>query len=62
MNDYNFYYSSIMFMLVRSNDFKRKVSNTCPTRWADGSECSFADDASNKASMEIDRLRDLDLI
>lgn len=49
-------------MIIRYPDFKRKVSNTCPTIWADGSKCLFADDASNKASMEIDRLRDLDLI
>ena len=62
MNKYNFYYSSIMFMLVRSNDFKRKVSNTCPTRWADGKECPFADDALNKAFMEVERLRDLELL
>ena len=62
MKRYNFYYLEIMHMIIRYSDFKRKVSNTCPTRWADGSKCSFADDASNKASMEIDRLIDLELI
>lgn len=59
---YNFYYLEIMNMIIRHPDFKRKVSNTCPTIWADGSKCSFADDASNKAFMEVERLRDLDLI
>lgn len=59
---YNFYYLEIMNLIIRCSGFKNKVKSTCPTMWADGSECSFADDASNKASMEVDRLRDLDLI
>lgn len=59
---YNFYYLEIMNMIIGHPDFKRKVSNTCPTIWADGNKCSFADDASNKAFMEVERLRDLDLI
>lgn len=59
---YNFYYLEIMNMIIRSPDFQKKSENTCPTIWADGSKCSFADDVSNKASMEVDRLRDLELI
>lgn len=59
---YDLYYITIMHLIIRCAGFQNKVQNTCPTMWADGSECSFADDASNKASMEVDRLRDLDLI
>lgn len=62
MNKYNFYYLEIMHLIIRCPTFQKKAQETCPTIWADGSECSFADDVSNKASMEIDRLRDLDLI
>ena len=51
-----------MHLIIRCAGFKDKVEKTCPTMWADGSECSFADDASNKASMELDRLIDLELI
>lgn len=59
---YDLYYITIMHLIIRCSGFQKKAERTCPTRWSDGSECSFADDASNKASMEIDRLRDLDLI
>lgn len=59
---YNLYYITIMHLIIRCEGFQDKVERTCPTMWADGSKCSFADDASNKASMEVDRLRDLDLI
>ena len=51
-----------MHLIIRCSGFKNKVERTCPTIWADGSECSFADDISNKASMEVDRLIDLELI
>lgn len=59
---YDLYYITIMHLIIRCAGFKDKVERTCPTMWADGSECSFADDASNKASMELDRLIDLELI
>lgn len=59
---YNFYYLEIMHLIIKSQDFQKKAENTCPTMWADGSKCSFADDISNKASMEVDRLIDLELI
>ena len=62
MKRYNFYYNNILLMIARNPDFQKKAGNTCPTIWADGSECSFADDISNKASMEVDRLIDLELI
>lgn len=51
-----------MHLIIRCSGFQKKAENTCPTMWADGSRCSFADDVSNKASMEIDRLIDLELI
>lgn len=59
---YNFYYLEVMHLIIKSQDFQKKAENTCPTMWADGSKCSFADDISNKASMEVDRLIDLELI
>ena len=59
---YNFYYREIMHLIIKNPDFQKKAENTCPTMWADGSKCSFADDISNKASMEVDRLIDLELI
>ena len=58
---YNFYYREIMHLIIKCPDFQKKAENTCPT-WADGRKCSFADDISNKASMEVDRLIDLELI
>lgn len=59
---HNFYYNSILLIITRYPSFQKKAQNTCPTRWADGNRCSFADDVLNKASMEIDRLIDLELI
>lgn len=59
---YNFYYREIMHLIIKNPDFQKKAENTCPTMWADGRKCSFADDISNKASMEVDRLIDLELI
>lgn len=59
---YNFYYLEVMNLIIKCPDFQKKAENTCPTMWADGSKCSFADDISNKASMEVDRLIDLELI
>ena len=59
---YNFYYREIMHLIIKNPDFQKKAENTCPTMWADGSKCTFADDISNKASMEVDRLIDLELI
>ena len=51
-----------MMLIIGNAAFQKKAENTCPTIWPDGSKCSFADDVSNKASMEIDRLIDLELI
>lgn len=62
MKKYNFYYNSILLMIARNPDFQKKAQETCLTIWADGNKCSFADDVSNKASMEVDRLIDLELI
>ena len=59
---YKFYYREIMHLIIKYPDFQKKAENICPTIWADGSKCSFADDISNKASMEVDRLIDLELI
>lgn len=57
-----FYYCSILQLIASNKDFHKKCMNSCPTMWADGTICSIADDISNKASMEIDWLIDLDLI
>ena len=59
---YNFYYLEIMHLIIRCPTFQKKAQETCPTIWANGNKCSFADDVSNKASMEVDRLIDLELI
>lgn len=57
-----FYYCTILNMIAQNKNFKENCMNSCPTMWSDGTKCSIADDISNKASMEVDFLIDLDLI
>ena len=59
---YKFYYCSVLQLIANNKEFQDKASCTCPTMWGDGTKCSIADDISNKASMEVDFLIDLDLI
>ena len=60
MND--FYFNTIMYLIAKYPGFQNKVENTCPTRWADNTVCSPADDTLNKAFMETELLVELDLI
>ena len=62
MEKYWLYYTTIMNLIIRYPRFQDKVVRTCPTMWADGSKCSFADDVSNKAFLEVERLICLDFI
>ena len=57
-----FYYRTVLQLIASNKDFQEKSMNSCPTMWSNGTKCSIADDISNKASMEVDFLIDLDLI
>lgn len=57
-----FYYCTVLQLIASNKDFQESCMNSCPTMWGDGTKCSIADDISNKASMEVDWLIDLDLI
>lgn len=57
-----FYYCTILNMIAQNKSFQEKCMSSCPTMWYDGTRCPIADDISNKASMEVDYLIDLDLI
>lgn len=57
-----FYYCTILQLIASNKDFQENCLKSCPTMWGDGTKCSIADDISNKASMEVDWLIDLDLI
>ena len=57
-----FYYCTVLQLIASNKDFQENCMNSCPTMWGDGTKCSIADDISNKASMEVDWLIDLDLI
>ena len=51
-----------MHLIANYPEFQTIVENTCPTRWADGTICSPADDTMNKAFMETELLMELELI
>lgn len=57
-----FYYCTVLQLIASNKDFQENCLKSCPTMWGDGTKCSIADDISNKASMEVDLLIDLDLI
>lgn len=61
-NNFKFYYDSVICLIAQYPEFQKKVQETCPTFWADGTICSPIEDALNKAFLEVERLVWLDLI
>ena len=59
---YEYYFDVVMHLIANYHEFQTIVENTCPTRWADGTICSPADDTMNKAFMETELLMELELI
>lgn len=58
----NYYLGLVTALIAQSPEFQKISQNTCPTRWADDSICSPADDTMNKAFMEAEYLMELELI
>ena len=58
----DYYRCLVMGIIEMYPAFDEIVTSTCPTYWIDGTVCSYSDDRSNKASMEVDYLIDMGLL
>ena len=59
---FEYYYRFVLLLIASNKEFQKNCLNSCSTMWSNGEKCSISDDISNKASMEIEYLIDLDLI